>query len=167
MTGISNFSSSFLGPMPLSFSSCGVLKVPPEMISSFSAVAEPGFPLFSLCSGLARYRYSPLRNSTPVAFGFFPDRSNLIFVTKQLVQTSRGKPACTMRSMYSRTAVHAPSFIMRGIWKYPSVESLAGSSQFGAVQQQVRHIGNQIEQRRAEPHDRCTTSQMLDEREIF
>ena len=54
-TGIPSFLSSAAGPIPLSLSSCGVLKVPPDIMTSFSAYAVPGYTIsFSTVKGLTR-----------------------------------------------------------------------------------------------------------------
>jgi hypothetical protein len=59
-TEIPRFWSSAAGPIPLSFKSCGVLKAPPEIMSSFVAVADP-LVLDPPLSELALYKEFPSR----------------------------------------------------------------------------------------------------------
>src|SRR3569833_897783 len=69
-TGMPNDASSAAGPMPLSLSSCGVLKAPAARITSLFAATDPATPAPAPSDrASARYRLAPERKSTPTAAG--------------------------------------------------------------------------------------------------
>ena len=95
-TGIPSFLSSAAGPIPLSLSSCGVLKVPPDIMTSFSAYAVPehtiSIPLLKDSREVSHTRYSSRRRASSCICPIqtlavqkrYPNRSRTIWCKQDL-----------------------------------------------------------------------------------